>query len=136
MTLPFLLDTNAVSDLVAEDPKTKARLAGTAPDRVFTSVIVRGEILFGIARMPPSKRRQDLEAKVRRVLGSIAAEPVPIAASEHYAEIKAATQSKGVALDENGLWIAATAVHVGATIVTRDADFGRVDGLLVADWSV
>jgi predicted nucleic acid-binding protein len=38
-------------------------------------------------------------------------------------------------LDENDLWIAATARALGAVLVSRDADFARVDGLSTEDWT-
>ena len=133
--MPLLLDTNTLSDLVREDPIAQSHLQASGSDRVFTSVIVRGELLFGVERLGASKRRQDLEAKVQRVLSAIVCEPVPVGAAEHYAAIKAA-KGRGVALDENDLWIAATALHIGATVVTRDADFARIGSAPVADWSV
>lgn len=34
-------------------------------------------------------------------------------------------------LDENDLWIAATAMSIGATLVSRDRDFRGIDGLSV-----
>jgi predicted nucleic acid-binding protein len=40
-----------------------------------------------------------------------------------------------LALDENDLWIAATARQSRATLVSRDSDFQRIDGLKVEDWT-
>jgi predicted nucleic acid-binding protein len=39
-------------------------------------------------------------------------------------------------MDENDLWIAATALALNATLVTRDADFGGIAGLVMEDWTV
>jgi predicted nucleic acid-binding protein len=36
-----------------------------------------------------------------------------------------------LSLDENDLWIAATAIALGATLVTRDADFASVESLSI-----
>jgi predicted nucleic acid-binding protein len=61
---------------------------------------------------------------------------VPEAAANHYARIKLTRQQKGLALDENDLWIAATAVALGATLISRDSDLQQIDGLPVSDWTV
>lgn len=63
-------------------------------------------------------------------------EPVPEAAGDLYAIIKLTRQRKGLSLDENDLWIAATATALGAVLVTRDNDFANIDGLTVSDWSI
>ena len=34
-------------------------------------------------------------------------------------------------VDENDLWIAATALALGATLVTRDTDFNGIEGLMI-----
>jgi predicted nucleic acid-binding protein len=38
-------------------------------------------------------------------------------------------------LDENDLWIAATAVALDAVLVSRDSDFQQIEGLKVDDWT-
>ena len=60
---------------------------------------------------------------------------MPESAGDAYAAIKRTREERGLALDENDLWIAATASALGATLVTRDRDFSSVAGLLVADWT-
>lgn len=132
----FLLDTTAVSDLMRGHVSGATHLSQLSPmDRVVVCPIVRGEIRYGIERLSSGKRRKDLEAKAAKLLDSLVCEPVPEEAADHYARIKAAAYAKGVPLDENDLWIAATALALGATLVSRDSDYGSVDGLLVADWS-
>jgi hypothetical protein len=58
-----LLDTNAVSDLMRDDPKVLAHMASYA-EPVLTSVVAAGEIRFGLQRLPWGKKRRDLEALV------------------------------------------------------------------------
>ena len=58
-------------------------------------------------------------------------EPVPERAGDFYASLKLARQSQGLALDENDLWVAATALALDATLVSRDQDFAGIEGLAV-----
>ncbi len=64
-------------------------------------------------------------------LAAIHCEPVPERAGDFYASVKLTRQQRGLALDENDLWVAATALALGATLVSRDSDFTGVDGLPV-----
>jgi predicted nucleic acid-binding protein len=132
----FLLDTSVFSDLIREHPKTETRLAALSPtDRIITCTVVRGEILFGIARLPHGRRRRELEAKTTKLFAAVPCEPIPGTAGDWYAAIKLSQQQKGLALDENDLWIAATARALGAVLVTRDSDFRKINDLSVDDWS-
>ena len=100
-------------------------------DRVITCTIVRGEILFGIGRLPHGRRRTELEEAGRHFLSAVRCEPIPERAGDYYAAVKLVRQQRGLTLDENDLWVAATALALGATLVSRDSDFGRIDGLTV-----
>ena len=132
----FLLDTNAFSDLMRKHAKLEARLTSLpSTDRVIICPIVRGEIRYGIEQLPPSKRRQDLENQAAPLFTIIPCEPIPETAGDHYANIKLTRQRKGLTLDENDLWIAATAAALSATLVTRDGDFQKIEGLVVNDWT-
>jgi predicted nucleic acid-binding protein len=125
----YLLDTNAVSELMRATPRIEDWMAGLDPnDRVVTCAIVRGEMLFGIARLPRGRRREELEEAGRRFLNAVPCESVRERAGDLYAAVKLVRQQRGLPLDENDLWVAATA---GATLVSRDQDFRGIDGLAV-----
>jgi tRNA(fMet)-specific endonuclease VapC len=133
----FLLDTNAFSDLMRKHSKLDARMCSLAPvDRVVICPVVRGEIRYGIEQLPQSRRRQDLERQSMPLFAVIPCEPIPEAAGDHYARTKLIRQQKGLVLDENDLWIAATALALGAVLITRDSDFQQVEGLSVNDWTL
>lgn len=132
----FLLDTNAFSDLMRKHSKLDARMSSLLPaDRVVICPVVRGEIRYGIEQLPQSRRRQDLESQAAPLLAIISCESIPEAAGDHYARIKLTRQQRGLILDENDLWIAATAMALGAVLISRDSDFQRIDGLTVNDWT-
>jgi tRNA(fMet)-specific endonuclease VapC len=134
--MTYLLDTNAFSDLMNEHPMIDAHLAAIpSTARVVVCPIVRGEIRFGIERLPQGKHRQELETKAARCSAMVPCEPMPEAVGDQYATVKVSSQRKGLVLNENDLWIAATALALGAVLVSRDTEFQKVDGLTVEDWT-
>ena len=117
--------------------QVKGRLESLAEsDYPFTCSIVKGEILFGIFRLPAGKRRRDLEQKANEVFSVVPCDPMPENVEEAYARIKVAAQQQGTTLDECDLWIAATAMALDAILVTSDSDFQRIAGteLQIEDW--
>jgi len=133
----FLFDTNAFSDLMREHPQLDTRLASlSSADQIMICSVVRGEIQYGLVRLPTGQRRQMLEAKAAKLFAILPCAPVPEAAGDYYAQIKVTRQQQGLSLDENDLWIAATARALGAVLVSRDRDFQHIDGLQVEDWTV
>jgi predicted nucleic acid-binding protein len=130
-----LLDTNAVSDLMRDHPKVQARVSRHT-DPIGTSVVVVGEIRYGLDRLPTGKKRTDLEARAQKVLASMYIEPVSEQIANTYGRLKASLESKGLNLDDNDLWIAVTALTLGNVLVSRNQIFSQIPGLQVEDWSV
>ena len=59
----YLLDTTTFSFLMEQHPQVIARVTSMAPsDRLVICTIVRGEICYGLERMPQGRRRQHMEA--------------------------------------------------------------------------
>jgi tRNA(fMet)-specific endonuclease VapC len=130
--LIFLLDTSAISALMREDARIGSWLSSVETDSyIVTCTIARGEILFGLGKLASGRRRGELEQKAQKLFAVLPCEPVPPAAADHYANVKLEQQRRGIPLDENDLWIAATALAIGATLVSSDSDFQRIDVLSV-----
>ena len=126
----YLLETSTLSLLMKDIPEVKGRLNSlTESDYPFTCPIVKGEILFGIARLSAGKRQRDLEQKANEFFAAIPCDPIPENAGNVYAQIKVAAQKQGTSLDECDLWIAATALTLDAILVTSDSDYQRITGL-------
>ena len=132
----FLLDTNAFSDLMRKHSRVEGRMSSLpVVDRVVICPVVRGEILYGIEQLPQSRRRQNLERQAAPLFAIIPCEPIPEGAGDHYARIKLTRQQKGLTLDENDLWLAATAMALNSLLITRDSDFQQIGGLTANDWT-
>jgi tRNA(fMet)-specific endonuclease VapC len=134
----YLFDTSTCSLLMANHTQIKAHLAILKPnDYIFTCTIVRGEILFGIERLPIGRKRNALENQATNLFTLLPCEAVPKLAGNHYAYLKREAEKQGTPLDENDLWIAATALALNAILVTADRDFQRIIGLglRLEDWT-
>ena len=130
----YLLDSNVFSDLMHDRADIRLRFGAISPtDPIRICTIVRGEVLFGLQRMPDGKRRQDLEREAAKLFKMIPCEPIPVSVADRYSSTKRSRQRAGLPMDENDLWIAATALALGATLVTRDSDFQKVAGLASED---
>ncbi len=132
----FLLDSTTLSFLMERRAQVVAHMASVGPDdRVAICTIVRGEILYGLERMPPGRRRSENERAAAELFNVLPCDELSRAVADVYARIKYEAERQGTSLGENDLWIAATALAQGATVVTSDTDFGRVNGLGTEDWT-
>ena len=130
----YLLDTNAISALMRADVRMASWLSSIgADDRVAICTITRGEVLFGLERLAQGRRRTELETKAGKLFAILPCEPLPPGAADRYASVKISQQRRGLPLDENDLWIAATALVMEAALVSRDSDFQGVEGLALVE---
>jgi len=131
-----LLDTNIVSALMRGDYAAQEHLAALAQDeKCSLSVVVNGEVLYGLERMQSGRRKSALEKAYTTLAPAFGAMlGVDEDVSAAYAHWKAVLTMKGANLPENDLWIAATALVHRLTLVTHDEHFHKVPGLAIEDW--
>ena len=130
--LRYLLDTNAVSQLVRQpDGEVARRVAALEPGSFAISVVVAAELRYGAERRGSSRLTRQLEA----VFSAIDVLPLEEPVGRHYGAIRSELERVGQPIGSNDLLIAAHAKALGVTLVTNNlGEFRRVSGLLVEDW--
>lgn len=135
--MTLLLDTNVLSELVQPrpEPKVLENFRDNA-ERVAIAAIVWHELLFGLERLPPSRRKRQLHG----FLWGFVHPSIPIlayddqAAAWHSAE-RARLTSKGRTPSFADGQIASIAAVHNLLLVTRNrADFKDFRGLNLESW--
>lgn len=125
----FLLDTNIVIAIFAEEPAVLERV--TAAEEVFVPAVALGELYYGArksARPEMNIGRIDEFAAAAAVLGCDAS------TAQQYGRIKNDLRATGRPIPENDIWIAAVAVQHGLSVVSRDDHFDEVKDLRRQVW--
>jgi len=79
----------------------------------------RGPVRLGEAGSGTTTNRTRNEG--RKLFAILPCEPVPPGAADRYASVKISQQRRGLPLDENDLWIAATALLMGQRLLAATA---------------
>lgn len=134
----ILLDTNVVSEpwKPAPDPRVAAWLDAQAIDTLYLSAVTVAELRFGIAVMPPGKRRDTLDHRLERDVLPLFAGRVlafDLDASRAYADGMAAARRGGAPIGLADGYIAAIAATHGLVVASRDTRPFAAAGLAVVD---
>ncbi len=125
----YLLDTNMVIALFADDTAVKDNLAKA--EEVFVPSIVIGELGFGARKS--ARVKENLERIDEFVANSVVL-ACDTETARRYGEIKNALRIKGHPIPENDIWIAAIALQHDLTLTTRDTHFSEIENLKVTTW--
>lgn len=125
----MILDTNAVSALFIGDASLAKVLAGV--DRHHLPTVVIGEYRYGLAR---SRGGGELEELLVVLISRSIVLPIATSTTPHYAAVRNDLRRRGTPIPENDVWVAALSVQHGLPVVTRDAHFDHVPGLVRLDW--
>ncbi|MEE8430569.1 MAG: type II toxin-antitoxin system VapC family toxin [Candidatus Desulfatibia sp.] len=123
--MKLVLDTNAYSDYAEGLPETVDFMA-THGRHLYLSSVVLGELNFGFMK---SSRQQLNEGKLQQFISRLGVEIIDVNAdvARKYAIIYLSLQKKGAKIPINDVWIAASCMEVGGTLLTRDRHFKVVE---------
>lgn len=133
--MAWFLDTNAcIMHLRGRHPQLSAKWRAHRAEDLAIPLAVYAELLVGAEKSTqPEKVRGQIELLLEAHEIVEATEEV----ATHYARIRADLEKRGMSIGGNDLWIAATALAHGATLVTNNTgEFTRVPGLVVEDWTL
>jgi predicted nucleic acid-binding protein len=132
-----LLDTNILAELVKPNgnPAVHAALAEIPTANVFLSVLTVGEIVKGIALLPPGPKKKHLTKWLvgiesdygDRVLS------LDVETARIWGELTARAQKKGIVIPAADGLLAATALQHGLHVMTRNTKHFEASGALVVD---
>jgi tRNA(fMet)-specific endonuclease VapC len=122
-----LLDTNAYAAL-KRDHEDVAALVRDSTELAFSMVVV-GELMFGFRNGGRfQKNLKELDEFLAHDRVSVL--PVSRTTADRFGRIAAALRKAGTPIPTNDIWIAAHVFESGAELVTFDAHFSAVDGLV------
>ena len=136
----WLLDTNVLSELRRPKPEASVVdfVAAQALDLLYVSVVTFAEIRFGIELLPDLARRVELHDWLAHTLRPMFQERVlPVSEDVMFKWRLLVEEGRraGHTFSQPDLLIAATALHHGITVVTRDAaDFEKARVPILNPW--
>lgn len=135
-----LLDTNYVSELVRvkPDPVASTWIDNADEASLYLSVLTLGEIRKGVAGLPGGSRRTQLETWLVTELPERFAKrilPVDTAIADRWGELAAEIKRSGTHMSTVDAILAATALHHGLVLVTRNVkDFQAAGVNILNPW--
>jgi tRNA(fMet)-specific endonuclease VapC len=110
-------------------------LAQRQQEEFFLSVITASELLHGVHRAVQPEVRTKRAAFVEAILERLPLLPVELVTARIHAQVWAELAAAGQMIGPHDLWLAATCIAHGLTMVTANVrEFARVPGLTVEVW--
>lgn len=124
----IVLDTSAYSAFKRGHPQLRFRLREAS--RIHLNPVVLGELRAGFLR---GSRPAENLAELEQFMSSPRVEVAMVneETASRYALIVDSLRRAGTPIPTNDIWIAASAMHLGAVLVTTDPHFGRVAQIAV-----
>jgi len=139
--MPFLLDTNVVSETVERkpDPRLLAWLEEQTPGELFLAVQTIGELVRGARKVREKVRRERFEEWIEKDLtGQFQGRILPFdgPAAILWGRLMGDGDRRGGTPAAADAQIAAVAIHNGLTLVTGNTrDFAHFDLTLLDPWA-
>lgn len=129
--MSYLTDTNAISAYMGGDNPKHVEKMSAAFGELHLSVIVLAKREFGVTKGSNANAR----LKLAELAQTLPVEAFTRDDSTHYAAIRHDLEARGLGIGPMDTLIAAQALRMGATVITRNTrEFGRVTGLKVENW--
>lgn len=130
----IVIDTNVLSEVMAGGSGVDRWYARTPPRDIYTTVMTRAEIRYGLALLPAGRRRRNLTEQANFAFETIRDRLLPFdtSAADRYGELMAERDCRGRPMSVPDAVIASITWAHRATLATRNTkDFEGCDVDLV-----
>ena len=130
--MAYLIDTDIIIFALRGDKTVLAKFEENKNIPISISMITYAELVFGAKR---SQNERTNMLKVNRIREIYPVEELNIGIMELFADIKANMYSKAMRIEDMDLFIAATAIYNGLTLVTNNTKhFKNISLLKLENW--
>lgn len=133
--MAVLIDASILIEYERGRLNLERHLAQRQQEEFFLSVVTASELLHGVHRAVQPEVRTKRSAFVEALLERFPLLPIDLATARAHAQVWAELAAAGKMIGPNDLWLAATGLAHGLTMVTANVrEFTRVPGLIVEVW--
>lgn len=125
--MKLVLDTNIYCDYAVGNQNVVQLLAEFG-EELYIPVVVIGELTYGFLK---GNRAIENQLKLQEIMEALHIIPLQIdqEVARKYGLIYAQLVKKGRKIPINDVWIAASCLEIGGTLITRDAHFREIESL-------
>lgn len=132
MAALYLLDTNMLIAAMKGHPAVRERLEALPLDALRLSLIVLGELEFGVEKSAFGERNR---ARLAALVQRLPLVGIDAGTTRLCAQVRSLLERQGTSIGANDTWIAAQALAIDAILVTDNTrEFSRVPGLILENW--
>jgi predicted nucleic acid-binding protein len=133
--MAVLIDASILIEAERGSLDLEPHVALRPDDESFLSVITASELLHGVHRAAQPQQRAWRAAFVESILERFPLLQVDLATARAHAQVWADLTAAGTLIGPHDLWLAATCIAHGLTMVTANVrEFERVPGLQIETW--
>jgi len=137
----IVLDTNVISEIMREHPAAKVLhwLRSVPSSQVYTTIMCKAEVLFGIALLPDGRRKRQLSHVAEKIFAEVFSERVLAfddRAAEEFASVYAMRERAGSRMQIMDGLIAGIVRANNFALATRDVqDYSNCGIEIIDPWS-
>ena len=130
-----LIDSNVFIDAERGRLDLADKVRGREVEEFFISAVTASELLHGVWRAKDAAMRARRAAFVEGILERFPILPIELAVARAHAQLWADLAARGLPIGSHDLWLAASCVAHGHSLITRNQrEFKRIPGLKVEAW--
>ncbi len=134
--MAVLVDASILIEAERGQLDLERHVASRQDEDSFLSVVTASELLHGVHRATQARQRARRSAFVEGILERFPILPIDLPTARAHAQVWAELAAAGALIGPNDLWLAATCIAHGLTMITANVrDFERVPGLQVESWA-